>query len=118
MDIHLGPGVSQSDLGDYVQPTWSNSGYMELDVKQLPPPPPYLARSARVVPVPGSVQTSIKTPGSVLFSGWAMTIMSVDNTSHLAGAQQVPRSGGTIRDTVHESTQQTMDDFYRLTGAA
>lgn len=118
-DIHLGPGVSQTDLGDYVQPTWSNSGYMELDVKQLPPAPTMLlAKSARVVPVPGSVQTSIKTPGSLAFSGWAMTVMSVDNTSHLAGAQQVPRSGGAIRDTVHESRQQIMDDFYRLTGAA
>lgn len=117
-DIHFGPGVQQEDLGAYVQPTWSNSGYMELDIKPLPPAPPLMRNPIRVVPYPGAVQTSIKTPGSVPLAGWSMSVMTVDNTSHLAGAQQVPQSGGTVRNAVHGSRQQTMDDFCRLTGAA
>lgn len=118
-DIHMGPGVNQADFGDRVQPTWSNTGYVELDIRQLPPAPPLMRNTGRPVPFTGAVQSSIRLPvSSAPLAGWGMTVMSVDNTSHLYGAQRVPRTGGTVRNPAHGSRQQTMDDFYRLTGAA
>ena len=115
-NIHFGPGVNQSDITD-TGPTWSTSAYMEMDFTRFPPTPPLMRNSVGPAPSPsmvGSVQSSrqrVPTP----LAGWALTVNSVDNTSHLATKQF--RTGPAVRDAVHGSRQETMDDFYRLTGA-
>lgn len=114
-DIHIGPGMDQGDITDYVRPTWSNVGYMELDLRPLPRAPPLMRNP---VPFTGAVQSSVQlADSSVQRAGWGMTVMSVDNTLHLYGVPQINRTGGTVRNPAHGSRQQPMDNFYRLTGS-
>ncbi|KAF7122087.1 hypothetical protein CNMCM5793_000042 [Aspergillus hiratsukae] len=117
-DIHIGPGVGQADFGDYVRPVWSNTGVMELDIRPASIVPPYVRDAARPPPfLLGSLQRpeSFEAP----LSGWSMTVMVVDDTTHLeTTAQQVERTGGTVRNTLQPSRQETTNQFYRLTSTA
>ncbi|GFF89116.1 phosphoglycerate mutase family protein [Aspergillus udagawae] len=117
-DVHLGPGIGQADFGDYVRPVWSNTGVMELDIRPASIVPPYVRDAARPPPfLLGSMQRpeSFEAP----LSGWSMTVMAVDDTTHLeTTAQQVERTGGTVRNSLQPSRQETANQFYRLTGTA
>lgn len=116
-NIHVGPGVSQSEITD-TGPTWSTSAYMEIDFTRLPPTLPLMRNSVGPAPSPSmvaSMQSSRQRIPAPL-AGWAVTVNCVDNTSHLAVKQF--RTGPPVRDAAHGSRQETMDDFYRLTGAA
>ncbi|EAW11992.1 histidine phosphatase family protein [Aspergillus clavatus NRRL 1] len=114
-DIHIGAGAARADFGDYVRPVWSNTGAMELDirpstiagpaVRDAASPPPFLL---------GVLQQ--RESFEALLSSWSMTVMSVDDTSHLDMAQQVERTGGTVRNTLQPSRQESTNQFYRLTG--
>lgn len=107
--FHLARTVGRND-GDYMQPVWSNTGIMELDIRPGGPPEQFVTK----VTPPWITKTVPPTPpgSSPPLQAWSVTIMSVDSTAHLDGdalAQTIPE----VRPT---STQQSMDDFYRLTG--
>lgn len=126
-DIHFGPGLSQADFEDKVAPIWSNTGVMELDISPRAPgrvtqsvpgagaaaPGPVLTGSAQL-PNRGTTTT---TASSSALTGWSMTILTIDSTAHLA-TTQIGRTGGTVRNAVHGSRQQPMDEFFRITGTA
>lgn len=114
-EIYLAPGVGQDDFGDYVRPVWSNTGVMEVDIRPSSTVPVSARQAARPPPfLLGSLQRSDYRESPL--AGWSMTVISADDTSHLDKAQQVERTGGTVRNAVHESRQQSTDQFYRLTG--
>lgn len=114
--FHLSRTIGRNE-GDYMQPVWSNTGIMELDIRPSDrPPEEMVARNGVFTSVdpPWITKSTPPTlPGwSPPLKGWSVTILSVDSTMHLAGnalAQTIPE----VRPY---STQQPMDDFYRLTG--
>lgn len=113
--FHLARTVGRND-GNYMHPVWSNTGIMELDIRPGGPPEEFVTKSPLQMSVapPWITKTVPPTPpgSSPPLQGWSVTIMSVDSTAHLDGdalAQTIPEVGPT-------STQQSMDDFYRLTG--
>lgn len=113
--FHLATTVGRND-GNYMHPVWSNTGIMELDIRPGGPPDELIAQKAVYTGVdpPWITKPAPPTPPGVSapLSGWSVTILSVDHTAHLAGdalAQTIPQ----VRP---ESTQQSMDDFYRLAG--
>lgn len=113
--FHLATTVGRND-GNYMHPVWSNTGVMELDIRPGGPPDELIAQNAVYTGVdpPWITKSAPPTPPgeNPPLMGWSVTILSVDRTEHLAGealAQTIPQ----VRPY---STQQSMDDFYRLTG--
>lgn len=113
--FHLSRRVGR-DEGDYMLPVWSNTGIMELGIRPSGPPEDMVARNEVLTSVdpPWITKSAPPTlPGeSPPLKGWSVTILSVDSTKHLAGNSL----GQTIPEVRAYSTQQSMDDFYRLTG--
>lgn len=110
--FYLARTVGRNDA-DYMHPVWSNTGIMELDVRPGGPPEEMVAKSVDPPWINNSAPPT-QPGGSPLLQGWSVTILSVDSTMHLDGdalAQTIPE----VRP---HSKQQSMDDFYRLTGTA
>lgn len=87
--FHLSRSVGRNE-GNYMQPVWSNTGIMELDIRpSAGPPADMVAREGVYIGVdpPWITKSTLPTlPGwSPPLKGWSVTIMSVDSTMHLAG---------------------------------
>ena len=107
-DIHFGQGLSQADFEDGVAPLWSNTGVMELDIEPRP-----RSLSVRRPRDPAAACSPL--------SGWSMTILAVDSVVHLlagTGHDQVGSTGKAVQIGLYDSSQQTMDEFYRIIGPA
>lgn len=130
-DRHYGPEIDRAHLSDRAMPVWSNTGYMELDIR-LSANAPQLITSGTSAPLMlagaasrsnsrGSASSasslSAAAAGRVPLSGWSLTVLTIDETKHLASAQMA-RTGDTVTNTVGGSRQQLVDQFYRLAGTA
>ncbi|GAD94513.1 phosphoglycerate mutase family protein [Paecilomyces variotii No. 5] len=80
---------------------WSNTGFMELDIRPKP-----LTAPSGILPAPIATGSP--------FSGWQMLLLSVNNTSHLLDLR---RTGGGIGSATHDQRQRTLDGFFRTTNA-
>lgn len=77
--------------GGTLVPFWSNTGYMELSVCRC------------LTPI---VSAAVES----LLSGWTVTVLSVDNTTHLRALR---RTRGGIGSLQHDSKQRSIESFFK-----
>lgn len=138
-DIKLGPGVDASTM-----PSWSNTGYMELDIRPS-------QQQSRTAAAPSTTTNNAYTPSQGLYrtssgarsatsmvgsapsasarssasiapapshgegpplSGWTMTVLTIDDTSHLQGdGVGTQRHDGQQRQQQQQQPRNTMGNY-------
>jgi hypothetical protein len=81
--------ASLTTRGGVLVPFWSNTGYMELTVR-------------RSFPGASGMES--------LLSGWTITVLSVDNKTHL---RDLRRTRGGIGSLQHDSKQRSIESFFK-----
>lgn len=76
--------------GGILVPFWSNTGYMELSVSRM--------------------STTPSTRVESLLSGWTITVLSVDNKTHL---RDLRRTRGGIGSLQHDTKQRSIESFFK-----
>jgi broad specificity phosphatase PhoE len=117
---------------------WSNTGYMELELrltakaqKELATLPPQSIKplfptasvatlavvstgSEKLSVIPTSVEATPSIPqevvARVLLTSWATTIHAINSTKHLVGLK---RTGGGVGSARHDSKQKSIDTFFK-----
>ncbi|KAI9706365.1 MAG: hypothetical protein M1836_003370 [Candelina mexicana] len=107
--VSLKPGLFVGRIALEHLGVWSNTGYLELDIK----------RKSEAVKQPtgaGSdkVTTSSEAPSdaSTLLTGWITTIQTVNGKEHLTG---VKRTRGGVGSSKYDEGQKTIDTFFKKT---
>ncbi|PGH14763.1 hypothetical protein AJ80_05807 [Polytolypa hystricis UAMH7299] len=100
-NVHLGHGIA---AGTRI-PSWSNTGYLELDIHP-PTSPPAAAAGETVRPLEATV-TGVS--GLTILSHHALTIRTVNGRTHLSNLRRTPRVGS----ATHDAKQKRIDGFFK-----
>ena len=109
--VTLGGGRSGTSL-EYLG-GWSNTGYLEVDIKKLVEAPE-IVESARttakveIVDVLSMTIKSVEVP--TMLYGWTLTIKAVNNTEHL---RKLKRTRGGVGSSAYDDTQKTLEGFFK-----
>ena len=103
--------------------SWSNTGYLELDISSPRTKPPLDSPKAKVrhtipedldaaaiINEPPGYHTSDNTSLSAVLEGWKMVVRSINNTDHLKGLK---RTGGGVGSSKYDEGQKTIETFFR-----
>ncbi|KAJ8059742.1 hypothetical protein OCU04_011386 [Sclerotinia nivalis] len=113
-NVSIGPDVPNPEQGLEYLGGWSNTGYLELVIKSIPDVSP--AKVGLVPPVldeQSNDQTSVKLSNHDLDNVeviMSLVVKSVNNQDHLKGLKKTRGGLGSLK---HDSTQRTMDSFFK-----
>ncbi|KAF7931001.1 uncharacterized protein EAE97_009210 [Botrytis byssoidea] len=113
-NVSIGPDVPRPERGLEYLGGWSNTGYLDLDIKPIQEVSPSKVGSVpSVLDNQSNVQDASKLPSHAVDrveATMSLTIKSVNNIDHLKGLKKTRGGLGSLK---HDSTQRTMDSFFK-----
>ncbi|TGO58432.1 hypothetical protein BCON_0055g00350 [Botryotinia convoluta] len=113
-NVSISPDAPRPERGLEYLGGWSNTGYLDLDIKPIQEVSP-----SKVGSVPSVLDNQSKVQGTVKLPNHAvdrveatmsLIIKSVNNMDHLKGLKKTRGGLGSLK---HDSTQRTMDSFFK-----
>ena len=99
LSLGIEVGVSTGSRSLEYLPSWSNTGYLELDIKS--------AATGPDLNTPHPVDSDLRTP---ILSGYRMLIKTVNGKDHLHGLK---RTRGGLGSTPFDAKQKSLEGFFK-----
>ncbi|KAM3150118.1 hypothetical protein ABEW05_009582 [Botrytis cinerea] len=113
-NVSISPNVPRPERGLEYLGGWSNTGYLGLDIKPIQEVTPSKVGSVpSVLDELSNAQTSVMPPSHAVDGSevtMSLMIKSVNNIDHLKGLKKTRGGLGSLK---HDSTQRTMDSFFK-----